>query len=282
MAVRVVTDSTADFPGSAVPEALTVVPLRVHFGDLELRDRVDCTDDEFVVRLTRSDAIPRTSAPPPGEFAEAYRGLLREPADQVVSIHIAERLSGTFQSARTAADLVDRDRVHVVDSRTVTMGLGFLVCDALVRAARGEPAAAIVEAVLRLRRRTGVVCLLDTLRFLERGGRVGRVQALLGGMLSIKPLAAIGRDGVMEPIGRARSRAQGRARLLEAVWAREPIEQLGVLHVANPAGAAELGAAVAARHPQLSVGIGQASPVIASHAGPGTLGICFVGTPDGG
>ncbi len=282
MAVRIVTDSTADFPGSRRPAALTVVPLRVHFGELELRDRVDCGDDEFLERLERSPVPPRTSAPPPGEFAEVYRTLLRGPDDAVLSIHIAEALSGTCQSARTAAALVDPDRVQVVDSRTVTMALGFLALDALARADAGQPMAEIAAACLAMRRRVGVVCLLDTLRYLERGGRIGRVRALVGGILSIKPLAAVGPDGTMEPVGRARSGAQGRVRLQEAVAAREPITQLGILHVANPVGAEALRAAAAARYPALEIGIGPASPVIASHTGPGALGVGFVGAPPDG
>ncbi|HUY96147.1 MAG TPA: DegV family protein [Verrucomicrobiae bacterium] len=282
MAVHVVTDSTADFPQGRVPAAVTVVPLRVHVGELELRDRVDCTDDEFMARLSESRTLPRTSVPPPGEFAEVYRTLLRAPGDAVVSIHIAEALSGTCQSARTAAGLVDPARIHVVDSRSVTMGLGFLVLDAAARAEAGEGALAIVAALPQLRARTGVVCLLDTLRHLERGGRIGRVQAIVGTLLSIKPLAAIGPDGVLEPIGRAHSQAQGRGRLVEALAAREPIVRLGVLHVGNRRGAEAVRAAAARRHPELEIGIGQASSVIATHAGPGTLGICFVGAPGGG
>ncbi len=282
MSVRIVTDSTADFPGSRPPGDVTVLPLRVHFGAEELRDRVDCTDEEFVQRLIASPEFPRTSVPPPGEFADAYRRLLRDPEDAVVSIHIAEALSGTCQSARTAAQMVDPHRIHVVDSRTVTMGLGFLVLDALEAAGRGQSAARIAAAIPERRSRTGVVCLLDTLRYLEKGGRFGRIQALLGGILSIKQLAAIGRDGVMEPIGRARSRGGGRARLLEVVRARGPITRLGVIHVASPEAAAGLRDELAREHPGLAIGIGHASPVIASHAGPGALGVGFVGSPEGG
>ncbi len=283
MPVHIVTDSTTDLPGSVrAAAAIRVVPLRVHFGDEVFRDRVDLSDEAFVSRLAGALALPRTSQPPPGDFEAVYRELLRGPEDRVVSLHLAERLSGTCGSARTAAMAVDPDRIQVIDTRTVSLAAGFLVLEAAALAAQGRSAAEVVAAVGALLPGSGGVAAVDTLRYLERGGRISRVQAVVGSVLSVKPVVGLEQDGAVVQLCRVRSRGQARARLLELLAARGPLRRCGVIHVGAPDAAAGFQAEVAARYPRLEVLCQHLSPVLATHTGPGLLGCCWLVAPPAG
>lgn len=275
--IRVVTDSTCDLPEDTRQAAgVVTVPLRLHFQDEVFRDRVDIDDNEFLRRLVDGRVLPRTSQPPPGDFEAVYRRLLEEGADQVISIHLAAALSGTVSSATVAAQAVDPDRVHVVDSRTVSLGTGFLVLEAVSRAARGESVEEILSHLESMPSRVGIICLLDTLRFLLLGGRIGKVQAMLGTALSIKPLVGAGRDGSVVPLGRVRSRSSGVRRLTELLAEHSPLERCGIIYLGDPADAEALAEQTRRTYPNVDVLLHTASPVLGTHIGPGTLAYCYL------
>ncbi|MGH7609421.1 MAG: DegV family protein [Candidatus Dormibacteria bacterium] len=280
MAVRIVTDSTCDLPEEQRRElGVVTVPLRLSFGDQEYRDRVDLDDQEFMRRLERARQLPRTSQPPPGEFEQAYRGLLREPDDEVISIHIAAKLSGTVSSATIAAQAVDPERIQVLDSRTVSLGTGFQVLEAASLAAQGHSAAEIARELQPLSERAGIICLLDTLRYLELGGRIGKVGALLGSALSIKPLISLGQDGALVVLGRVRSRSAGIRRLQELLREHGQLARCGVLYVGDRGDAERLLEASRRTLPEVEFMLQHASPVLSSHCGPGTLAYCYLESP---
>jgi DegV family protein with EDD domain len=275
--VRIVTDSTCDLPeGRRQVAGVVTVPLRLHFGDREFRDRVDLDDLQFLERLSSAKQPPRTSQPPPGDFEEVYRRLLVAPDDEVVSIHIAAALSGTVGSATVAAAAVDPERIHVVDSRTVSLGTGLQVLAAIELAVQGRSAPEIVAELASMPQRTGIICLLDTLHYLQLGGRIGKVQAMVGSVLSIKPIISLGEDGAVVPIGRVRSRAVGIRRLSELLVEHRPLARCGVLYVGDPADAERLLQDARGTFPGMDILLQHASPVIGSHCGPGTLAYCYL------
>ena len=184
---RVITDSTSDVPPAWRERyGIEVVPLRVQFGEESFRDGVDLTADEFFTRLSRADRLPTTSAPSPGDFAAVYERLSRE-CDGVVSIHISGDLSGTVEAARVGATSVEGFPVHVVDSRSLTVCVAFL-CRAAAEADTLEEAVRRVEERVPRQR---ILALLDTLRYLEMGGRIGRARAVMGAVLDLKPILGV-------------------------------------------------------------------------------------------
>src|SRR6266852_2710794 len=194
--VAVVTDSTADLPPTlAATRAITVVPLTLHFDGKSLLDGVDITPEEFYRLLPTATAHPTTSQPSAGRFAEIYGSLL-EDHDDVVSIHISEKLSGTVASARQAADMTDPKRIRVIDSEVVSMSLGLLTLVASTLATRGAEPEAIEAKIMAMRPHVQTYFSVATLEFLRRGGRIGRASALLGSVLQVKPVLCI-RDGLV-------------------------------------------------------------------------------------
>lgn len=277
MTVRVVTDSTCDLPAELRESAgIVTVPLRLHFQDVVFRDRVDMTDEQFVSRLVDAKAPPSTSQPPPGDFEAVYRQLFDEGADEIISVHIAAALSGTVSSATIAAQAVDPQRIHVVDSRTVSLGTGFLVLEAVARAAAGDAAPAIVDRLATMPDRVGIICLLDTLRYLLLGGRIGKVRAMLGTALAIKPVIGLGPDGSVVPLGRVRSRTGGIRRLAELLAEHRPLERCGVIYVGAADDGLRLAEETRRTYPQMEVIAHHASPVLSTHTGPSTLAYCYL------
>lgn len=277
MTVRVVTDSTCDLPQSRRDEAgVVTVPLRLHFGDREFRDRVDLDDEQFLKFLRQAKRPPLTSQPPPGDFEAVYRKLLEEPDCEVISIHIAAALSGTVGAATVAAQAVHAERIHVVDSRTVSLGTGFQVLAAVELAQRGRSASVIVQELAAMPARTGIICLLDSLHYLQLGGRIGKVQALVGSALSIKPLIGLGEDGAVIPIGRVRSRHVGLRRLTERLVEHRPLARGGVLYVGDRRDAEDLLKDARGTFPGMDFMIQHASRVLGSHCGPGTVAYCYL------
>jgi DegV family protein with EDD domain len=273
--VKVVTDSTADLLASD-REALdiAVVPLNVHFGDQVYRDGVDLTGDEFFEKLKAAPQLPRTSQPSVGAFEEVYRRLTGDGAE-VVAIHLSSKFSGTYQASLMAAQAVAAERITVVDSQTVTMAMGFTVIEAAKAAREGASRADIDHLLTSLIPKARLLGALDTLTYLERGGRIGRARAFLGSILNIKPIVTV-RDGEVHPAGRARSRTQALDRLSEMLEREGPLQRLAVLHGAAPADAEKLRSRVQPRYPELEIPFTEIGPVIGTHAGPGVLGFTFL------
>jgi fatty acid kinase fatty acid binding subunit len=273
--VRIVTDSTAAIPApDQQAMAITVVPLNVHFGDQVFRDGIDLTEAEFFARLKASPRLPTTSQPSVGAFEEVFRPL-RAAGDEIISVHLSAKLSGTFGAARMAADGVDPEHITVVDSGTVAMAMGFLVLEAARLARQGAPRAAIIQRVEHLTPRARVICTIDTLTYLERGGRIGRAQALLGALLNVKPLLGV-TDGEVLPLGRARSRAQALDRLVEILQRDGRLSHLAVLHGGAENEALRLRDRVASRYPELTIPLAEIGPVIGTHTGPGVIGFTYL------
>ena len=267
----VVTDSTADLPNEWRDRyGVEVVPLKVLFGKETFRDGVDMTNEEFFRRLAASNALPTTSAPSPGEFAEVYRRLAKD-HDGCISIHIGAQLSATVEAARVGAQAVDGFKVEVIDSQTVSMPIAFLCrvaaeCDSLD------------EATAALRKRipkTRVLALLDTLRYLEMGGRLSRAQAMIGTMLDLKPLLLVA-DAEIKPVDRVRTRARAIPRMVDYFEGDLPIEQVAVMHAQAADEAGQIAGALRKDFPDSEVAVGQIGCVLGTHTGPKALGIVYL------
>jgi DegV family protein with EDD domain len=267
----VVTDSTADLPDEWRERyGIEVVPLKVIFGTETFRDRVDMTDDEFFRRLATSTRLPTTSAPSPGEFADVYTRLAQD-YEGCISIHLGAQLSATVEAARVGAQAVEGFMVHVIDSQTVTMAIAFL-CKVAAESETLEAAAAAVEERVPKGR---VLALLDTLRYLEMGGRLSRAQAMIGTMLDLKPLLLVA-DREIKPVERVRTRSRAIPRMVDYFRGELPVEHVAVMHAQAPDEAEALAASLRTDLPGQDVAIGKIGCVLGTHTGPKALGIAYI------
>lgn len=274
--LHLVTDSTSDLlPDTAAALGVTVVPLTVRFGDEQFRDGVDIDAATFYRRLTTSSVTPTTSQPSPDDFARVYRELLRDDADELISVHIAASLSGTYQSAHLAAREFPEGRVHVVDSLSVSAGIQLLLRSAAQGVEDGLDAATIVRNLESQRDRVSVHVLLDTLTYLQRGGRIGRAQAFLGSVLNLRPLLGV-LHGEVEPVARVRSRQQGMSRMVELVRSLGPLQSAAMMHSTAPEGATELRDRLTTVLPEMDIPLGQLGPVVGTYSGPGAIGVAVL------
>jgi len=277
--VHVVTDSSCDLPVDVAGQLeITIVPLTIRFGDEEFVDRAELSTAEFWTRCVKSDTLPETAAPAPGHFEQAYRTADENGATGVVVISLSSALSATMQSAQLAARTVTDDPsidldVRVIDSRTLTMGLGTIVL-ACARAARGGAGIDEVEALAHdLVDRTRVFAALDTLENLKKGGRIGNAKALLATALSIKPIIEV-TGGVVEQAGKQRTRSKALAHLVGKVQSfHGNIEHLAVMHA--DCSDVDLFVDMLAPYHTDDIVIGEIGPVIGTHGGRGTIGIAF-------
>jgi DegV family protein with EDD domain len=272
--VRIVTDSACDLSEElALANAITVVPLTIRFGDEELVDRRDLRPADFWARCRSSAELPETSAPPPGAFQAAYEQAAADGADAVLCLTLSAALSATYQSAVTAAAATSGIEVVVLDTRSVTMGQGLLALTAAEAAAGGARLAevrAVAEAAVP---RTRVFGALATLEHLVRGGRIGKARALLGSMLSIKPVIEV-REGVVDEESKQRTRRRSLEYLAGKAKGDAPLDRLAVASGEADDVAALLGllAGVAVARP---IEVVQLGPVVGTHTGPGTIGVCY-------
>jgi len=277
MTIKIVTDSTADLPSALAEElGITIVPLYVRFGNETYRDRVDITEDEFYQRLMNDPVHPSTSQPTPQDFANVYRELSKQ-ADGIVSIHISGKLSGTYNSALQAKELVAAEcPVEVVDSEMVSMGLGLLATEAATIANSGKGLQQVVEEVKQSISSTHVWALFDTLKYLALGGRIGKAKALLGTILNIKPLLVV-KDGEMAPASQARTRAKGIGMLYDYVNTVTDIQDLSVVYSTTPDEAQVLADRIGAIFDRSRIRLARLGPVLGVHAGPGALAVALRG-----
>ena len=273
--VRIVTDSTADLTEEQQHAAgIAVVPLNVHFGDEVFRDHVDLTSDEFFRRLKASSQLPRTSQPSVGVFEEVYRKL-RQNGDEVVSIHLSSKVSGTYNAALMAARAVDPDAIEVVDSLSTSMALGFMALEGTRLARAGRDRATVAERLRGLVPKGRVICVVDTLTYLERGGRIGKARALVGSLLNFKPILQL-HDGEVVPVTRARGRPQALNKLVELLERDGQVGQLAIMHGAAQADAEQLRDRVASHYPGLDILLTETGAVLATHTGPGVIGFTYL------
>ena len=281
MSVRIVTDSTSDLPPEICRELdITVVPLTVNFGDTGYRDGVDLSADEFYKKLIESDKLPTTSQPSAGAFAEAYKDVAKD-TDEILSIHISGKLSQTYNSARLAASEMEGScNVQVMDSLQVSMGLGCIVMAAARAARDGASMEDLQQLVSRMMPETRTFALLETLEYLAKGGRIGKVQAYLGN--SLRPLAIFKvipivevRDGEAHPLARVRTRKKGLDRLLTEAHSASGITLAGIAYSTNRQ---EAESVLETLRPLVSpdnLVLSRFGPVLGTHLGPGALGLGF-------
>jgi DegV family protein with EDD domain len=274
--VRVVTDSTTDFSmEDAAQLGVTVVPLLVRFGEETFEDRVTLPTSEFYDRLLRTDIMPSTSQPSPAAFLAAYRPLLDEGAD-IISLHISGALSGTFNSACIARDQLDANRIATVDTRQASFGAQALVREAVRAAAEGKSLPEIVARVEDLKPQVRIVATVETLEFLRRNGRIGRVSALLGGLMAVKVLITVA-DGIVVPLDKVRTRARSLQRVQQLIIDDAPFYgPVLVGHTHDQAAGEALAAALQARFPEQEIMVLEIGPAIGAHAGPGTVGAGYI------
>jgi DegV family protein with EDD domain len=275
--VAVVTDSTAYLPAGVVDRLeIATVPLQVVLGGVAGTEGVEVTPADVAAALNRRTTVT-TSRPAPTDFAAAYQAALDGGASAVVSIQLSGELSGTWDSARMAAEEYG-DRVRVVDSRTTAMGLGFAVIAAAEAALGGGTTNEVYEAAVRSVERTTTLFYVDTLEHLRRGGRIGAAQALLGTALSVKPILHVA-DGRIVPLEKVRTASKGIARLAALAVAASgdsPVD-VAVHHLATPDRAATLADQLPDRLPNLrDLHVSEVGAVVGAHAGPGLLGVVVV------
>jgi DegV family protein with EDD domain len=271
MAVKIITDSSADLPDQLAEEmGISVIPLYVRFGDEVHRDRVDITEDEFYRRLEHDPIHPVTIQPGPQDFLELYQRLAPD-VDGIVSIHISGKLSGTCNSALMAKEMMEAEcPVEVVDSQAVTMGLGLIVLAAAQAAKAGESLDKVVEAVNQVIPKIRLLALFDTLKYLLLGGRIGKAKALLGSILNVKPMISL-KDGEVVPAGQVRTRPKGIDKLFDFVKDTANIQDLAVVYSTTPDEAQELAERIGSVFDRKKVRIARLGPVLGVHMGPRVL-----------
>jgi len=271
--VKILTDSTADLPPDVIESlGVTVLPLTIHLAQKNLRDGVDVTAQDFSARLLHTSTPPTTSAPTQRQFEEAFTELTKG-GGEVVAIHVSSKLSQTFRNAtRAAAPLLGRSKIVVIDSQLITTGLGMLVTAAAQAAADGAPLDDVVKLVRGMIPRIYIGFFVETLDFLERGGRIGKAQAMLGTMLNIKPLLIL-EEGEIVALEKVRTRAKAIEKLVEFISEFTRIERMVILHSTTPEDVNLLIEQINLVLPNMNITVDQYGPVTATHLGPNALGV---------
>ena len=275
MAIKIVTDSSADLPDQLVQElGITVVPLYVRFGEEVYRERVDITDEEFYQRLLHGTVHPVTIQPSPQDFADVYQKLSQE-ADGIVSIHISAKLSGTYNSALMAKEMIEKKcPIEVIDSQLISVSLWLVDIVAVTRAKAGEGLEKVVEEVKQAIPKIHLLALFDTLKYLQLGGRIGKSKALLGSILNVKPMITL-KDGETAPVGQVRSRAKGIDRLFDFVKNATNIQDLAIVYSTTPDEAQALAERIDPIFTKERIKIARVGTTLGVHAGPGFLVVAF-------
>jgi len=273
MTVKIVTDSLSDITSDmAEGLGITVVPVYVRFGEEVYRDRVEMTTDEFYYRLTHGNIWPTTTQPTPNDFTTVYNRLAEE-TDEILVVTLSSKLSGTYESALHAKRLMEKEcRIEVIDSMTVVMGLGLIVIAAAKSAQAGASLDEVADLVRRAMTRSHAIMSFDTLKYLAKGGRIGRARGLMGSLLSVKPILTM-RDGEVAPLTRVRSRAAGMDYLYDFVAGFSHIEELAVEHATTPDDAEKLVERLSSLFPKERIYQSTVSPVIGTYVGPHVLSV---------
>ncbi|MBM3133840.1 MAG: DegV family protein [Chloroflexi bacterium] len=271
--VKIVTDSTSDLPPALVKEwDITVVPLLIHFGSETYVDRVNISEEQFFARLTASPLLPTTSPPSVKAFQDVY-AKLSQTTDAILSVHISSKLSATYAAAVAAREaLTNRCRIVIVDSTLTSMALGFMALNAAKAAAAGESLDDIAEQVRGMIPQTHILFFVDTLDYLQKGGRIGKAQALMSNVLNVKPLLRL-EDGEIYPVERLRTRAKALERLYEFVADFPKIEELAILYSTTPNEANTLARRIDAIFPRQRIQLLPYGPVLGVHVGPGAMAV---------
>jgi DegV family protein with EDD domain len=281
--IGVVTDSLAWLPASVTQShGIRVVPLHVRIDDQEFTEGVDLSNEEFFRRLPTARALPKTSQPSAGEFLAAYQEVA-ERAGAILSVHASSRLSGTYRAAETGAAMLREARpgvrVVTLDTMTAASAEGIVAVRAAEDAAAGVPFDEVVVRARALAQKTRLLFVLETMEYLQKGGRIGRAQAFLGGLLHIRPILTVD-EGEVTPKDRARTRGRAMERVLELMAEDaqgRPFRHVGVLHAAAPESAAELKRLIQERFgvPEGVFMVVEIGPVIGTYTGPDAFGVSY-------
>lgn len=273
--IRIVTDSTADIPAELCESmGIEVVPLKVHFGEETYFDGVTIQAEQFYEKLTQASQLPTTSQPSPTDFIEVYKRLFSEPDTEIISIHLSSALSGTYQSAVLAKSILeDTNKLHIVDSKSASFGIGVLVLAAAKAANAGKSSKEILELVQRLRKDLGLYFIVDTLEYLQKGGRIGKASAVLGSLLNIKPILTLDDEGVVTSVDKVRGQKKAISRVIEKLKSNVPQGKfmLGIAHSNNFQSAQLLGEMLREEFQIEDIVYTSVGPVIGTHVGPGTV-----------
>jgi DegV family protein with EDD domain len=276
MTVKIVTDTLSDITDELAKEwGLAIVPLYVRFGKQIFRDRVEITTEEFYRRLVNEPVLPSTTQPTPNDFAEVFQKLAQE-TDEILVIVVSSKLSGTYQSATQAKEYMKgKCRIEIVDSLTVALAEGLIAISAAKAVREGANLKAAAEVARKAVSRSHLIAYFDTLKYLAKGGRIGKAQGLLGSVLSIKPILTV-KDGEMAPLTRVRSLSAGLDYLYNTVAGYKNIEGLAIEHATTPDDADTLVARVSATFPGQRIYRSVISPVIGTYAGPNALALTIL------
>lgn len=271
MNFKIVTDSTADLPPRLADElGVTVVPAYVRFKNEVYRDRIDISEDEFYQRLLTDPIHPSTEPPTPQDFADVYQNLSQE-ADGIISVHISSKLSATCNSALRGKELIETEcPIEVFDSQLVTMGLGLLVTAAATAARSGKSLSQVLQEVKQSIPRIHMLGLLDTLKYLARGGRIGKTRALLGSILAVKPILTI-RNGELEQADYVRKRTDGIDKLFDFVKNTTDIQDLAIIYSTTFDEAQALAERMGSVFAKERIRLHRLGPALGVHTGPGIL-----------
>ena len=274
MTIRIVTDSLSDLTSDLIGNLdITLVPLTVLFGHETYLDRVTISTDEFYHRLIHGDIWPASTQPSPQDFANTYEKLA-ETTNEILVIILSSRLSGTYQSAMAGKNLMKarKCRIEVIDSQTVAGGLGLVVLAVAKEAQNGASLDKLVEFTRKALKRSHFIVYFDTLKYLAKGGRIGKAQGLLGSVLPIKPILNV-KDGEMSPVTRVRSMAAGITYLNNYMNSFKNIEAVSIEHTTLIESADELARLFGSAHPKIPILRSTVSPVLGVYGGPNALAV---------
>lgn len=275
--IRIVTDSTASLPEAWIREYdLVVVPLSVTFGADTYREGVEMSNDAFYDRMRVSPQLPTTSQPAVGDFYKVFDELTAK-GDEVVSIHLSSKLSGTYNSAAQAAAMLPRGGVTVVETEWISLALAFQVREAARAARAGQDIQGIIDSAQRLSPKLHLYLLLETLENLKKGGRISPAKAMIGGLLNVKPILAV-IHGAVEPVEQPRSKKVALRRLLDIMGTTVPFGteiHLAFLHAQALPELTELERMVYEKYTVLEAATSEVGPTIGTHVGLGAVGIVY-------
>jgi len=272
--LRIVSDSTADLPISIIDEYnVEIVPLRVHFGEEVFLDWVEMKPEKFYDKLTSTDILPRTSQPSPADFVKKYKEIGE--GETIISIHISSNLSGTYQSAMMARDMLPEMDIHVFDTKLASMAHGAVVMEAARAAREDKSREEVLHLVKEMIDKVRVYFMVNTFEYLQKNGRIGRAQAMLGSLLKVKPILTL-EDGIVTPKEKARGRSKALDRLvkicLDEFGSKNPVK-IALIHGNVLEEVLKLKEMVEGVFKFEEAVISDLGAVIGSHTGPGVVGI---------
>ncbi|MEY4480748.1 MAG: hypothetical protein RLZZ267_1426 [Bacillota bacterium] len=278
--IRIVTDSTADIPASIRHDlAIEMVPLQVMFGQQSFEDQVTLGVSDFYEKLQNTSTIPTTSQPSPARFLETYEQIFADTPDAtILSLHLSSALSGTYQSASIARSMLDdqlQEKVIVIDTKTASLGFGFVTVEVAKAARAGQSVEACLQLVDSLLQKKKMYFLVDTLTYLHKGGRIGGASAFVGSLLQVKPILSVSEEGTVYSVDKARGTNRAIAKIIEIIAKdfQDKAIHLVIGHANAKHQAEEMAALFTSTFDVIDTKYTEIGPVIGTHSGPGALAV---------